>query len=242
MARRYKKSKRYGRRKYRAYKKRKGYKRLAKTIQRIAGVEVKYDSFFTGPNIMGPGWLNITPGQGLISKLCVPASGTGNTEMIGNNVYVRKLMIKGTLFFDTTNAVGAQPALNNLESWQMRIVLIKPYNTSYVLSNFATILPAQIMQPVAFQLGKVIIDKVYKICPTPTWATLYGVPYDDTSPNQKIINYKINVFKEMMSDPGTNIYSKDIIMFIYSNQEFNAIAGYKNQGYDLGVTVFYTDS
>lgn len=229
--------------------KRRNYARLAKTIRQVAGIECKYATYTFGPTIVGPGWyLFGTNNKGILGS--VITQGTQNNQMVGNNLYVRKIMFELNVCFDETNVAPANiNNPNNLEQWQYRVVMIKPYNTTDLLTNFNAPSNARLpgglqalYTPIDFQTGKIVFDKIYNISPTITWAQNNGIPNDPTLPTERTHKMKFDIMKEYLCDPGSNIWQKDICFFIYTNQFNGATGAFKNISLKGGITVYFTDS
>lgn len=231
------------------FKRKRGYKRLVKTIQKIAGVEIKYFTYAFGPLVIGPGWQALTTAPKALLGSCI-VQGIQNNQMIGNNLYLRKVMIEVNVCFDDTNAApGNINNPNNMEQWQYRLVVIKPYNLTDFMANYTGVsnqrLPGgaqALYTPIDFQAGKVIIDKIYRISPSITWAQNNSLPFDSSIPNEKTHKFKLNVFKEYLCDPGSNIWQKDIAIFIYTNQFVGLTGAFKNISIKGAHTIFYTDA
>lgn len=234
---------RKAKRRYRRSKsvKRRRYARLAKTIQRISGVEVKYTNYNIPAQVVGSGWTSLTANNKGILGSAVQ-QGVQNNQMIGNNLYWRKCLIEMEVGFDGTNANQTGTPVTNCLPWMYRVLVIKPYNLTDLLTNFNAIsnarLPANINSPVDFQTGKIVYDRTFKLSPDSTFALSNQCAFDQALPTLKRHMLKFNIFKEYFCDPGSNVWSKDMCVFVYSNQ----IPSWKNIVIQCNHTIFYTDS
>lgn len=224
------------------------YARLAKTIQRITGMEVKYAGFQIGYSILGASvWSNLavttggsgTVGCGILGS-CI-TQGVQNNQMVGNNLFLRNIVIGLTVTMDYQNNLNA--ANPGPGYYNYRIVIIKPYNLTDFVANWGGVvnqrMPGNLDTPVDFQAGQILYDEVFTLGISSLWCQVQGQPFsDDAIPQHRHHKIKLKINKEYQCDPGSNIWSKDIMLFVYNSQ----VVGNRNIAVAGRYTCYYNDA